>query len=378
MNFVSLIAPIFVAPGPEVGSNHDEAASDNQQAVEFGDLLALIGAIKGDIAPENDTNSKPHSDTPFDARKSSVAKAPVAAPDADEVNEPPLGVIAVTLIAASADQSQTKVASTQNASIALPSDAKVPAHIPQSSELIPRTGPEGDAAADPSADSQSNNIPKKREDAPLTARPERVASGVDANAKSPAPPAMPPETQGASATVIGDTPQSSGNFHSPSHGVAQAHPSNLPPAPPSVVPYSLLPRNIELSHTQTDRAFVILSTKQSADGSFELRLDPPDLGSVRISLSPDDDGAIRALVTADRTETLDIVRRHIEVFRIEAGNHGLGNLEFRFESGPQSKNSADAERKRNSARVTDAFSAGFDGDAIFSTPIESGAMDFFA
>lgn len=378
MNFVSLIAPLFVAPGPEVGSNHDEAASDNQQAVEFDDLLALIGAIKGDIAPENDAKPTAHSETPFDARKSSVAKAPVAATDPDEVNEPTLGVIAVTLIAASADQSQTKVATTPDASIAIPSDAKVPAHIPQSSELILPTGPETDAVAIPAADSQSNNIPKKREETPLAARPEKVASGVEANTKSLAPPAIPPEAQSVSTTVIGDTPQSSANAHSPSHGVAQAHASNLPPTPPSVVPYSLSPRNIELSHTQTDRAFVVLSTKQSADGSFELRLDPPELGSVRISLSPDDDGAIRALVTADRTETLDIVRRHIEVFRIEAGNHGLGNLEFRFESGPQSKNSADAERKRNAARMTDAFSAGFDGDAIFSTPIGSGVMDFLA
>ena len=175
----------------------------------------------------------------------------------------------------------------------------------------------------------------------------------------------------------------------------QQPPSTLPASPLLTTPtfshapeFTTIARAVSVQHAvslarvdpgilHTDRAFVVVSTNQLQDGSFELRLDPPDLGVVRISISPDDNGAIRALVTADRAETLDLVRRHIDVFRTEAGNHGLNNLDFRFESGSQSRNGPDSERKKPSTRHTDFFAAGFDGEAIYSGPL-NGGMDVLA
>lgn len=89
-----------------------------------------------------------------------------------------------------------------------------------------------------------------------------------------------------------------------------------------------------------DRPFIVLSSSQSPDGSIELRLDPPELGSVRIELAAESDGIVKAVVYVERIETLDLVRRNIELFRSEAGHHGLKNLDFSFqsESEPQSWN----------------------------------------
>ena len=48
----------------------------------------------------------------------------------------------------------------------------------------------------------------------------------------------------------------------------------------------------------------------SRPGSVEIRLDPRELGSVRITLSSAD-GAMTALVVAERPETADLLRRHM-------------------------------------------------------------------
>lgn len=63
-------------------------------------------------------------------------------------------------------------------------------------------------------------------------------------------------------------------------------------------------------------------------GEIEITLSPEELGRVRVSLSVD--GPQTAHILADRPETLDLIRRHIDLFTQELRAGGLGAFEFRF------------------------------------------------
>ena|SRR6185437_3202037 len=43
--------------------------------------------------------------------------------------------------------------------------------------------------------------------------------------------------------------------------------------------------------------------------TFEIRLDPPELGHVDVHLTVDNDGRVQAMVMADRPHTLDLLQR---------------------------------------------------------------------
>lgn len=67
--------------------------------------------------------------------------------------------------------------------------------------------------------------------------------------------------------------------------------------------------------------------------TLELRLDPPELGQVRMTLGLSDQGVTLHLV-ADRPETLDLLRRHVALLGEEFARQGLGASSFTFaESG---------------------------------------------
>jgi flagellar hook-length control protein FliK len=61
----------------------------------------------------------------------------------------------------------------------------------------------------------------------------------------------------------------------------------------------------------------------------EVALSPEELGRVRLSLSVD--GGQIAHIVAERPETLDLIRRHIDLFAQELRAQGLGAFQFRFD-----------------------------------------------
>lgn len=68
---------------------------------------------------------------------------------------------------------------------------------------------------------------------------------------------------------------------------------------------------------------------QAAGGDMELALNPRELGRVRISLSHQDAGLAMA-ITADRSETLELMRRHIDQLAREFRDLGYGDVTFSF------------------------------------------------
>ncbi|MBM9596110.1 flagellar hook-length control protein FliK [Roseitranquillus sediminis] len=67
------------------------------------------------------------------------------------------------------------------------------------------------------------------------------------------------------------------------------------------------------------------------DGPVELTLKPEELGTVRMTLEASD-GAMTMVVAADRPETLDLLRRHIDQLAQELRSLGFENLSFSFSS----------------------------------------------
>lgn len=76
-------------------------------------------------------------------------------------------------------------------------------------------------------------------------------------------------------------------------------------------------------------AEVITSTQQRA---IELKLHPEELGRVSITLSQDG-GGLNVALTAERTETLDLMRRHIDDLGEELRRLGYSSVGFSFDGG---------------------------------------------
>ncbi|MCU9849959.1 flagellar hook-length control protein FliK [Defluviimonas sp. WL0024] len=68
------------------------------------------------------------------------------------------------------------------------------------------------------------------------------------------------------------------------------------------------------------------------DGAVELTLSPEELGRVRISMSSQD-GALTLNVQADRPETVELLRRHIDILAQDFRELGFSNLAFSFGHG---------------------------------------------
>ena len=77
------------------------------------------------------------------------------------------------------------------------------------------------------------------------------------------------------------------------------------------------------------------AVRTTSDAVVEVRLSPEELGRVRLSFSPAESGMAVAIL-AERPETLELVRRHIDILASELRQQGHANLSFSFgqQNGP--------------------------------------------
>lgn len=71
------------------------------------------------------------------------------------------------------------------------------------------------------------------------------------------------------------------------------------------------------------------AVRSTAGGGVELRLSPEELGRVRLSMTAGDAGMI-VHVVAERPETLDLIRRHIDMLDHALRREGFSDLSFSF------------------------------------------------
>ena len=127
---------------------------------------------------------------------------------------------------------------------------------------------------------------------------------------------------------------------------------------------------------QSNPAFAVLSSNNVDENSFELRLDPPELGPVRIELKHLENGVLKAVVTAERPDTLDLLRRHVDIFRAEVSELGFGELDLHFASHGQGDGAPSSKDKPVAGAASRSFEVSFDVNSSQFVPLTSG-MDIW-
>jgi flagellar hook-length control protein FliK len=77
-------------------------------------------------------------------------------------------------------------------------------------------------------------------------------------------------------------------------------------------------------------------------GTVEITLTPEELGQVRLTVKSHDTNGATIILQADRPETLDLMRRHVELLAQEMRDIGYGELTFTFQDRDQSGSNASA------------------------------------
>ena len=67
-------------------------------------------------------------------------------------------------------------------------------------------------------------------------------------------------------------------------------------------------------------------SERSGEAKLELRLNPPELGRVVIGFESDGAELVRAVVSADSQQTLDLMRRNLDILQRELARSGLDNI----------------------------------------------------
>lgn len=88
-----------------------------------------------------------------------------------------------------------------------------------------------------------------------------------------------------------------------------------------------------------------------SEGGVEIRLSPEELGQVRMQLVPSDTG-MTVHVSADRPETLDLLRRHIDQLARDLADAGYDGASFTFSEGGGGRQDGQPPTDRDGAHVT--------------------------
>jgi flagellar hook-length control protein FliK len=94
------------------------------------------------------------------------------------------------------------------------------------------------------------------------------------------------------------SPDGSANLIAPATQTTTTAPTDAPGAPSTAIAVPIAGLEIEIA-----------SHARAGKNSFEIRLDPPDLGRIDVRLDVDREGKVTSRVVVDRPETLDILRR---------------------------------------------------------------------
>ncbi len=91
-------------------------------------------------------------------------------------------------------------------------------------------------------------------------------------------------------------------------------------------------------------AQVIAAIKADKNSSnIEVRLDPPELGRVRISFTMESADAVKAVLSVERAETLDHLRRNVGQFMEDLKMAGFGSVDIEFSEHGSSEFAQDME-----------------------------------
>lgn len=146
-----------------------------------------------------------------------------------------------------------------------------------------------------------------------------------------AKPAMAPAAQAVSAVM----PLTGGEFE-PELAMTSFRQdnglgANLTPVTPTASANTTLAAQTAASISAATAAQMVAAVKTDKNtGNFEVRLDPPEMGRVRISFSMETAEAVKAVLTVERAETLDYLRRNVSQFAEELRMAGFSSVDLEF------------------------------------------------
>ena len=117
---------------------------------------------------------------------------------------------------------------------------------------------------------------------------------------------------------------------------------------------------------------LVQAARSAVDGLVEVRLSPEELGRVRLAMTPGDAG-MTVQVTAERQETLDLIRRHIDMLANDLKDQGFSNLSFSFAKGHDDTDHAPGEEDGTHAIVTS--SDFIDDEHVSKRALTDGRLD---
>ena len=282
---VKSVSPEAPKTSPEAGAAPVDSGADAADPVQtqtaaanakpvspqaLAEILAAARGVEQAAAPVPETLPK----MPAGAKIAAAGEIP-ARPDVKDT---------------SAAAPRVSVTMKSNAAAPLPAAADktvralsdIAANESQASELSDKTG------AAQTGDAQQQDASPDRRDAPET---NVAAPAAKADA---APQQQPAQPQQAGNQIAAVTP--------PVSASTSAAPAN------AALPASVAPQREEITNV-TDLGAVIAAKSAAGAKSFEIRLDPAELGRVEVKLTVGADGKADAMIVAHRPETLALLLR---------------------------------------------------------------------
>lgn len=118
---------------------------------------------------------------------------------------------------------------------------------------------------------------------------------------------------------------------------------------------------------------LVQAARATPDGMVEVRLSPEELGRVRLSMTTMENG-MNVMVMTERPETLDLIRRNIELLAADLEGQGFQNLNFSF-NGEGAHDDPNEPTTRNGKSEDADLRSVFEGHAEMRQPIADGRVD---
>lgn len=113
----------------------------------------------------------------------------------------------------------------------------------------------------------------------------------------------------------------------------------------------------EIRQVQSIAAQLLTSAKPMPEGTVEITMRPEELGRVRMNLTVSD-GALQVVLLAERPETSDLMRRHIDILTQDFRALGYSNVSFDFGGqAKQGESSASGNAQFSPSETDDATAA---------------------
>lgn len=107
------------------------------------------------------------------------------------------------------------------------------------------------------------------------------------------------------------------------------------------------------------------------ENGIDLQLSPEELGRVKLSMTQGEAGFL-VTVSADRPETLELLRRHIDLLGEEFAALGLGDTAFSFNDSPDHQTAGDPLPTQTDAIATDIGDS-FEPETVVRSTVHSRA-----